>query len=82
MSDPYSHPVYRAAKQAMLGLPCHMCGGPGSTTVDHVIPLSQGGSNTIDNMAPAHASCNYRAGALLSHKTRRGKRRERNTRYQ
>lgn len=31
-------------------------------TVDHVIPLSKGGADTIDNMRPAHWICNVRKG--------------------
>lgn len=31
-------------------------------TVDHVIPLSKGGLDTIDNMRPAHWVCNVRKG--------------------
>lgn len=31
-------------------------------TVDHVIPLSKGGQDTIDNMRPAHWICNVRKG--------------------
>jgi HNH endonuclease len=27
---------------------------------DHVIPLSRGGTDTLDNMKPAHAICNQR----------------------
>lgn len=30
--------------------------------IDHVIPLSKGGSNTLDNMKPAHAICNTKKG--------------------
>lgn len=35
-------------------------------TVDHVIPLSKGGTNAIRNRAPAHRFCNMRKGASLS----------------
>lgn len=48
--------------------PCHICGGaidyeadyldPLSFTADHVIPLSRGGTDTIDNLAAAHRRCN------------------------
>jgi 5-methylcytosine-specific restriction endonuclease McrA len=28
-------------------------------TLDHLIPLSRGGSHSEDNLAPAHAICNF-----------------------
>ena len=34
---------------------CHICGHPGSDAVDHVYPLSKGGSDDDpDNLKPAH----------------------------
>lgn len=32
---------------------------------DHVVPLSKGGSDTIDNIRPAHGYCNQRKWATL-----------------
>lgn len=50
------------------GAPCHICGevidyslphlAPGAFVVDHIVPLSRGGTDTLDNKAPAHRSCN------------------------
>lgn len=37
---------------------CHLCGLPGATTADHLIPWSHGGRNELDNLAPAHQACN------------------------
>lgn len=47
---------------------CHLCGrsidyelrydDPMSFVIDHVKPLAKGGSDTIDNIAAAHRSCN------------------------
>jgi 5-methylcytosine-specific restriction endonuclease McrA len=37
---------------------CAYCGGPGATSWDHVIPLSQGGQNAIENLLPCHRECN------------------------
>lgn len=34
-------------------------GGKGGITVDHIIPLAQGGRDVITNMQPAHHLCNY-----------------------
>lgn len=37
---------------------CHLCGQPGATTADHVVPRSKGGSDDIANLRPAHFGCN------------------------
>jgi 5-methylcytosine-specific restriction endonuclease McrA len=37
---------------------CLCCGKQGDLTVDHVIPLSKGGSNSIENIQPLCHSCN------------------------
>lgn len=41
---------------------CLSCGADKNITVDHVKPLSIGGTNTIDNLQPLCGSCNYRKG--------------------
>lgn len=38
---------------------CYLCGGI-ATSIDHVIPLANGGSNWPANLRPACASCNSR----------------------
>nr|WP_278101906.1 HNH endonuclease signature motif containing protein [Microbacterium proteolyticum] len=39
---------------------CIICGRPGSTSADHVIPRSKGGAvYDLDNLGPAHERCNY-----------------------
>ena len=42
---------------------CLCCGERRPLTVDHVIPLSRGGSNTVDNLQPLCLSCNDRKGS-------------------
>ena len=47
---------------------CHLCGenidrdltspDPMCATIDHIVPLSQGGLHEWTNLAPAHLSCN------------------------
>jgi 5-methylcytosine-specific restriction endonuclease McrA len=59
--------------QAILdrdGMICHLCGNPidpllpgndaYGLTYDHVIPLSKGGAHSMENIHPAHNSCNAR----------------------
>lgn len=41
---------------------CLACGQQGRLTVDHVVPLSAGGSNRIDNLQPLCKPCNSSKG--------------------
>lgn len=43
---------------ATKGRTCHLCGLPGATSADHVIPWSHGGPNALENLEPAHQGCN------------------------
>jgi len=63
---------YWAVQLAAAGeLPCCRCGGPVQVEqpwdVDHVIPLSLGGTLGLDNQAIAHRACNRRHGQGLGH---------------
>ena len=42
---------------------CHLCGGTGATSADHLIARSAGGSDDISNLRPAHLKCNQTRGA-------------------
>jgi len=48
-------------KYSYLGI-CPYCGEKivGATHRDHVVPISRGGSNSIDNIVPCCAPCNYK----------------------
>jgi len=50
---------------AVFGHQCLACGATSSLTVDHVVPLCKGGSNTITNLQPLCRSCNSRKGQRI-----------------
>jgi len=43
---------------ATYGDICHLCDRPGADTADHLIARKRGGDDSIDNLRPAHQSCN------------------------
>lgn len=47
-------------KFANLGSACFYCGQPGKLTIDHDIPISRGGTDSIDNILPSCQPCNSR----------------------
>jgi 5-methylcytosine-specific restriction endonuclease McrA len=51
-----------------FGMNCSICGGvieDGQLSFDHVIPLVRGGTHTMDNIRPAHLSCNKKKSRRL-----------------
>ncbi len=44
---------------------CLCCGETAKLTVDHVIPVSKGGTSNIDNLQPLCRSCNRRKGVQI-----------------
>jgi len=42
---------------------CHICGENAADAIDHIVPVSWGGSDDPSNLAPAHTSCNTARGA-------------------
>lgn len=63
------------AMELFLGFPCPLCGedidetlvwpDPGSKSIDHIVPLSKGGSHTQENLQWVHLRCNLSKGARL-----------------
>lgn len=59
---------YSVAKRkqvlAVKGNICWLCHQPivGLPSADHIIPRSRGGSDDIENLAPAHLKCNVKRG--------------------
>lgn len=47
---------------ATYGADCCHCHQPGATTSEHVRPRSRFGTDAIDNLRPAHKSCNSSRG--------------------
>lgn len=58
----------RVAQQVRAGEPCALCHQPIDLTlkyphpmafvVDHIVPTSLGGDDSIDNLRPGHSTCN------------------------
>lgn len=44
------------------GYCCQYCGSEDATTVDHIIPISKGGTDDPDNLVAACTRCNYSKG--------------------
>lgn len=47
------------------GYVCLCCGVGGKLTADHIIPISRGGSDSIDNVQPLCAQCNRKKGTKI-----------------
>lgn len=76
-----SHEPYTLEEVLLkYGTSCHLCkkeidfnlprsvgkaGWENSFHIDHLIPISKGGNDTIENVRPSHALCNLRKGASL-----------------
>ncbi|WP_219724414.1 HNH endonuclease [Glutamicibacter arilaitensis] len=61
---------YKDQVVSAYGWLCHLCRKPidpamkgkQGLSLDHVLPRSQGGQNTIENLRPSHLLCNSRRG--------------------
>lgn len=56
--------LYRKNRAYVLGEStiCWICGQDGADSVDHVVPWTLGGDDSIDNLQPAHIECNKSKG--------------------
>ena len=65
-SRPYDTAAYRRYRSEMLGMATHclICNKPRTLDdplhVDHIVPISKGGTNEPGNLRPVHRSCNIR----------------------
>jgi 5-methylcytosine-specific restriction endonuclease McrA len=79
MADAYHRASYRNVRPLVLeaaGYRCQMtpgCLNP-ATTVDHVIPLSAGGTNHPSNLRAACRGCNSRGGMKIVNELGRARR--------
>lgn len=59
--------LYRMLAKRHAGrVPCFCCGEHvpiEQATLEHILPLSQGGTDDMDNLAISHAKCNHRRGS-------------------
>lgn len=65
MGNPRTGRPYRRMRAQILAEDdtCWICGKPGADTIDHLLPISRGGS-VLDkkNCLPAHQACNSARG--------------------
>jgi len=52
------HARHRQALYHLYQSMCWLCGKPNAAEIDHVIPVSQGGSDAMENLRLAHKECN------------------------
>ncbi len=54
--------IYKTVARQMHGVvPCWVCGEhvlPAAATLEHILPLSEGGNSHADNLAISHELCN------------------------
>lgn len=49
---------------ARWGTVCHLCRVDGADTADHLTARSKGGTDSLDNLRPAHQGCNSLRGDM------------------
>lgn len=64
------HKIYKTVARQMHGVvPCWVCGEhvpPEVATLEHIQPLSEGGSSHQENLAISHAVCNHQRHAAAA----------------
>lgn len=63
--DNTRHRKLRAAAIKLHGNYCYYCGRPKPLSLDHKVPLKQGGTDELDNLAPVCRPCNSLKGTRL-----------------
>jgi 5-methylcytosine-specific restriction endonuclease McrA len=72
----YDTKAYRTARARLRHLPCSYCGTPGPSQIDHIKPLTKGGTNSITNLVRACQPCNLKR-RDMKHSRKKRRRRER-----
>jgi 5-methylcytosine-specific restriction endonuclease McrA len=55
------------------GTVCWLCGRDGADSADHILPRSLGGSDALENLRPAHRTCNSARGNRVGRVQRPGR---------
>ena len=65
MSNPYNKADWIKLREEMLAdrPVCHWCKRATATTLDHLLEVDRGGTNSPDNVVPACHKCNSKRGA-------------------
>ena len=62
--------IYKTVARQLHGVvPCWMCGEhvlPTDATLEHIQPLSEGGSSHVENLAISHGRCNNQRHAKVA----------------
>lgn len=76
--------IYKTVARQLHGVvPCWVCGEhvlPAAATLEHILPLSEGGNSHMDNLAISHDLCNnqrHAKGAVTASALRAGQVRRR-----
>jgi 5-methylcytosine-specific restriction endonuclease McrA len=58
--------VYNMTHKSLGKVPCFVCGKPvakDAATLEHITPISKGGTDDMSNLAISHAYCNHKRGS-------------------